>query len=312
VALNILYRGPLSSCNYDCHYCPFAKRHETAGELKHDAAALSRFVAWAAEQTEDEFSILFTPWGEALVRPWYQRAIADLSRLPHLRRVAIQTNLSCRLDWLDDCDVAKVNLWCTWHPSQASLGDFLVQTAELDRRSAAYSVGIVGLRESFHAIRETRDRLPSHVYLWINALKDQPDYYVAGEIEFLASIDPHFRTNLKNHASLGEPCFAGESAIAVDGAGDIRRCHFVKAVIGNIYQPDWRASLRRRACPNATCGCHIGYVHLPRLDQQAIYGDGLLARILRDAREEAEGGYQSSPAPNRSHRAAGGFVASDP
>ena len=77
---------------------------------------------------------------------------------------------------------------------------------------------------------------------------------------------------------------AGESAITIDGAGDIRRCHFVKAVIGNIYQPDWRAALRRRACPNATCGCHIGYVHLPRLNQQAIYGDGLLARIPQEAR----------------------------
>ena len=24
--LSILYRGPLSSCNYACGYCPFAKR----------------------------------------------------------------------------------------------------------------------------------------------------------------------------------------------------------------------------------------------------------------------------------------------
>ena len=36
--LRILYRGPLSSCNYGCPYCPFAKHHETAAELKVDRA----------------------------------------------------------------------------------------------------------------------------------------------------------------------------------------------------------------------------------------------------------------------------------
>jgi hypothetical protein len=279
MVLNILYRGPLSSCNYDCGYCPFAKRHETAAELAHDRAALDRFVAWLAGQRDGEFSILFTPWGEALIRRWYQQALAGLSRLPHVRRVAIQTNLSCRLDWLDECRVDKINLWCTWHPTQVALDDFLAGASELDRRDVQYSVGIVGLREAFADIERARTRLAPHVYLWINALKDVPDYYSAGEIEFLTSIDPHFRTNLARHASLGEHCWAGETAIAVDGAGDIRRCHFVRAVIGNIYQADWRQALVRRTCPNLTCGCHIGYVHLQRLKQQAIYGEGLLARI---------------------------------
>lgn len=279
MALNILYRGPLSSCNYDCHYCPFAKRQEKAAELQHDATALTRFVAWVAAEHGNEFSILFTPWGEALIRPWYQRAMAELSHLPHVQRVAIQTNLSGRLEWLAECNVAKTNFWCTWHPTQISLSDFLRRTAELDRYGADFSVGIVGVRESFAAIREARTQLAPHVYLWINALKDQPDYYTAEEIEFLESIDPHFRTNLTNHASLGEVCGAGESAISVDGAGDMRRCHFVRSVIGNIYQTDWQQALRPRPCPNGSCGCHIGYVHLPRLNQQAIYGDGLLARI---------------------------------
>ena len=282
MALNILYRGPLSSCNYDCGYCPFAKRHETAAELKRDQQALARFVAWVAKHRDGEISILFTPWGEALVRRWYRQTLVELSHLPYLRRVAIQTNLSCRLDWLAACNTGKVNFWCTWHPSEIALDEFLAQAVELDRYGVQYSVGIVGVREAFDHIRRARARLAPQVYLWINALKDMPKYYSADEVEFLESIDPHFRTNLVNHASLGEHCWAGETAIAVDGAGDIRRCHFVRVVIGNIYQPDWWQALQRRVCPNATCGCHIGYVHLPRLGQQAIYGDGLLARIPQD------------------------------
>jgi hypothetical protein len=46
----------------------------------------------------------------------------------------------------------------------------------------------------------------------------------------------------------------------------VRRCHFIKDVIGNIYAPGtFDSCLQERACTNATCGCHIGYVHLGRL-----------------------------------------------
>src|SRR5262245_63951344 len=96
--VSILYRGPLSSCNYDCHYCPFAKRRESAAELAVDREALARFCNWVRNRTEDQLAVFFTPWGEALVRHWYRDAIATLSYMPNVRKVAVQTNLSCRLD----------------------------------------------------------------------------------------------------------------------------------------------------------------------------------------------------------------------
>ena len=34
--LSILYRGPLASCNYDCPYCPFAKRRDDPAALRAD------------------------------------------------------------------------------------------------------------------------------------------------------------------------------------------------------------------------------------------------------------------------------------
>ena len=42
--LTILYRGPLSSCNYSCNYCPFAKTKNTKAELAADTEKLNRFV----------------------------------------------------------------------------------------------------------------------------------------------------------------------------------------------------------------------------------------------------------------------------
>src|SRR5918912_2956045 len=72
--LSILYRGPLSSCNYGCTYCPFAKHAETTAEHEVDRRALERFVAWVGERRDDWISVFFTPWGEALIRRRYQQA----------------------------------------------------------------------------------------------------------------------------------------------------------------------------------------------------------------------------------------------
>ena len=109
--LSILYRGPLASCDYDCGYCPFAKRHESPAELATDRAALERFVAWAETHVEFDLGVFFTPWGEGLTRTWYREAIADLSHVSHVDRVAIQTNLAGRLDWLSTVDKDRTALW---------------------------------------------------------------------------------------------------------------------------------------------------------------------------------------------------------
>jgi hypothetical protein len=59
----------------------------------------------------------------------------------------------------------------------------------------------------------------------------------------------------------------------------MRRCHFVKAPIGNIYDPAFADALYERPCPNATCGCHIGYVHMDEMRLRRVFGQGILERI---------------------------------
>ena len=119
--LTILYRGPLISCNYGCEYCPFAKRSQTAAELAEDRKALERFTDWVAQHPQHRISILFTPWGEALIHPWYQQALAKLTNLPNVDKAAIQTNLSCKLEWVEDCNRERLALWATFHPEWVSL-----------------------------------------------------------------------------------------------------------------------------------------------------------------------------------------------
>ncbi|UQN08832.1 STM4011 family radical SAM protein [Deinococcus sp. QL22] len=284
--LSILYRGPLSSCNYACPYCPFAKHTESPAQHHHDAQALTRFTGWVAAQT-CALSVLFTPWGEALVRPRYQQAISGLSRLAHLQQVAIQTNLSGRLDWLQDADRSKVGLWATFHPGEVSLERFLGRCAELDALGVRYSVGVVGHKSHFAALAELRSALPAQVYLWVNAFKGGAgpgtgqggSYYTAADLAFLSAIDPLFEVNTRHYPVRGQRCGAGESAISVDGDGTVRRCHFLERPLGNLYSGSLEAMLQPRACTRAHCECHIGYVHLPQLQSAEIYGAGLLARI---------------------------------
>lgn len=276
--LSILYRGPLASCNYGCDYCPFAKRAESYEELESDRQALARFIDWTAEQPH-RLGILFTPWGEALIRHWYQEALCKLSHQKNIRRVAIQTNLSCALNWIGEANPRTLALWCTYHPTEISIVRFLAHCAELQRAGLRYSVGIVGLKEHFEHASRLRNELPSSVYLWINAYKRVADYYSASEIEFLRALDPHFVLNTIRHPSLNKACRTGANVISVDGAGDIRRCHFIENVIGNIYNDDWTRALKERPCANATCGCHIGYVHLDELNLYDLFGDGVLERI---------------------------------
>ena len=280
--LSILYRGPLSSCNYGCEYCPFAKHSETASEHKEDERALNRFVSWVSNRTADSISILFTPWGEALIRRRYQQALVRLSNMPQVRKVVIQTNLSCSLYWVDDCDKRKLALWTTFHPTEVSRARFVARCLELQQRGVRFSVGAVGLKEHVAEIEALRSELPANVYLWINAYKRDPGYYSSEDIERFAAIDALFPINNQNHPSLDRACRCGESVISVYGDGSIRRCHFIHETIGNIYNDDLREVLHERACSNRTCGCHIGYVHMDYLKLYQIYGDGVLERIPQE------------------------------
>ena len=275
--LTILWRGPLSGCNYDCSYCPFAKHKDSRAVLSNDRAALDRFVDWIITR-DGPTSVLFTPWGEALIRRHYQQAIIRLSQTSHVERVAIQSNISAPLGWLEDCDRAKTGIWATWHPSQAPLPRFLSRIEQLEALCVSYSVGVVGVRAHFDQIEQLRAALPPSTYLWINAEEDIQGQYTPQEVERLVAVDPYFELNNRSYASKGRSCIAGHRAISVNGDGDARRCHFVDAPLGNIYDPDFEDRLAPSPCPKASCNCHIGYSQLEELGMEKLFGTGFLER----------------------------------
>ncbi|MFM9588408.1 STM4011 family radical SAM protein [Streptomyces scabiei] len=275
--LTILYRGPLASCDYDCPYCPFAKRRDSPDRLRADRAALDRFTGWAREQTGERLSVLFTPWGEGLTRSWYREALVGLSHEPHIDRVAIQTNLSCRTEWLARADRDTVALWCTYHPGQTPYERFLDKTRRLAGMGIRFSVGVVGLPEHLEHARRLRGELPEEVYLWVNAAEGHT--YTDEEAAVWTGLDPLFPFSRHPHRSAGRACRTGSTVVSVDGEGTVRRCHFVKAELGNLYDGSFRAALAPRPCPLSVCDCHIGYVHLETLPLYDVFAGGVLERV---------------------------------
>jgi hypothetical protein len=278
--LTLLYRGPLASCNFRCDYCSFSSRREVVDDLPADRAALRRLVDTVARRREHRVAVFFTPSGEALVHDWYQDAIIELTQLPQVTRVAIQTNLSGPLAWLARGDARRVGVWATYHPRHATRDAFLAQCAELRRRAVRFSVGVVGLPAFVDEIERLRAALPSDVYLWVNAARRDPAADDPALVRRLTAIDPLFPFNLRPQSSRGRPCRCGQRVVAVDGAGAVRRCFFLPQIIGRLEEGFERAlSVEAAPCPAETCRCHIGYVHLVPLGLDRVFGDGVLERV---------------------------------
>ncbi len=278
--LQILYRGHLSDCDYSCYYCPFSKSVNSEKELEEDRRALAQFVDWVKVNSSEEspMEILFTPFGEALVRPWYRDVIIELSHLPHVTKVAIQTNLSSNLEWLLDCS-DSVALWSTFHPDMVSLDVFLKQCEWLIKVDIRFSVGVVGLRAHFELFKTLREKLDDKIYLWVNAYKHEDNYYSPDNMRLLTDIDPYFQANLGSYNSRGKGCRTGESVVSIEGNGDLFRCNFIKEKRGNIFSDSLEDLLYKSPCSKDTCHCHIGYIHLESQMFDRLYGDGLLERI---------------------------------
>lgn len=286
----LYYRGSLSSCNYDCPYCPFGKNGDSAKTLAQDRAQLIRFVDWVRLQGEagHRLKVCFNPYGEALVHSWYRTAMTELSHMEHVDKVMIQTNLSANLAWTEQINREKAAFWATYHPEQVSEAAFLSQCGELHSRRIPFSVGAVGVKQAFATITSLRQALPAEVYLWINAFKDKPGYYTDGDAAFLSGIDPLFEHNLKNYDSAGKRCEAGETVFYALGSGLVKRCYQDRRVIGHLYRDGLEGLSRQRSCGMKSCGCYIGYIHLPESGVRELYGERLLERIASGAYNKGE------------------------
>jgi MoaA/NifB/PqqE/SkfB family radical SAM enzyme len=262
----VYYRGDICSCNYNCSYCPF---HSRQSDLAADEAALHRFCG-RAHDLGSGITIMLVPRGEALIHSYYHKAIASFCRYDNVSVVGCQTNLSFDVEEFAEHTAefnSKISLWCSFHPSQTTLEDFLRQCELLRIHAIPFCAGAVGHPNNIPILRELRDKLPPDTYMWINAMKGLARDYTDREIETFSAIDPLFRLELEDNPADPQLCIGGKESIFIVGNGDYFSCIISKARLGNIYS---QVNIERpKTCLSKKCDCYLAYAN--RYEMRGVF-----------------------------------------
>lgn len=278
------YRGSLRSCNYHCSYCPFSKSKGDSGlKLENDERGLIRFVDKILEFEGENSGVMITPYGEALVHPYYIREMARLSRGRWVEQVGCQSNFSFNPRRLVQMyrdfggDIGKLRLWGTFHPEMVSVKEFADKCFKLKFESSAnfqipldagrhasyaarnegvkFCVGAVGVPENIYFIRELKSMLPEGVYLWINRMDGMKRPYSQEEISEFLKIDPYFSVELSENLCDKEAC---RDSFFVEADGEMRHCALSGESIGNLYKAEIPEN-KKNPCKRKRCSCYIAY-----------------------------------------------------
>ena len=277
----IFYRGFLTSCNYACSYCPFSKRTMSKAQREKDEKALWRFVE-ERKQEQEKHAVQIVPYGEALLHEYYWRALATLSRIATEEYTGCQTNLSFPVERMlqvyeeQQGKKEKLRLWCTFHPSMITVGEFVEQCRKLEMAGVAFCVGMVGDPEEIPALLELRKRLPDSVYVWVNKMEGRKEMYTKEEVETFQSIDPCFFLQLKHWKA------------------DLRKCHpsYFYEGDGSRYYCNLHAAARgakgAEGCGRSECNCYLAYSNRTDIEELAAFGSYPAFRIPVDAKAFAK------------------------
>ena len=257
---HIYYRGSLKSCNYNCSYCPFAKKGAGRRQQERDREEFVRFVETISRE-EFHGTVQIVPYGEALIHAYYWQGMAELSGLPSIQAVGAQSNFSFPVeDMLGEYGKSggkkeKLRLWGTFHPEMTTVEAFLEQCRLLQEAGVLFCVGGVGVPENLERLRRLRDGLDESVYLWINKMDGLGRAYTPDERRAFLELDPYFELELRPFPVDAAAC---AESIFVQGDGSVRPCNLCHGIMGNLYT-DGLAGLPQKKCTRKVCDCFLSY-----------------------------------------------------
>lgn len=282
----ILYRGSLKSCNYHCSYCPFSRRRMTERELERDRKQWLSFVQEVVRKAGGTGirAVMVTPYGEALLHPWYWEGLARISACGEVDAVGAQTNLSFSVQkWLqrfDACkgDRGKLRLWATFHPEMVTAEAFCGQCKTLLEEGIALCAGAVGVPEHLGFLRELRERLPEEIYFWINRMDGRKRPYTEEEKRAFLELDPYFSRELAAVPADADRC--GER-LFVEGDGRLRTCNISKAFGRGPETFGRMEHFPKPQCGRKRCSCYLAYGGRDDYMNRILFGPYPLFRIPR-------------------------------
>ncbi len=281
----VLYRGSLKSCNYHCSYCPFSKHRSSEKELYKDREQWERFCDSIHKRAQilKIGALMVTPYGEALLHPWYWKGLGSLSGMEAIEAVGAQTNLSFPLErslkFYEEVGGKreKLRLWATFHPEMIQVEKFAKACENVRNAGVLISAGAVGVPENLTVIQTLKKCLPERVYLWINKMDGLKRPYTQTEIQAFQAIDPFFGQELKRVKADNSQCY---DRIFVEGDGKVRGCN-----ISSVWKDDWyeeREELFKEppTCTRKFCSCYLAYGGRKDFGNREMFGDYPLFRVF--------------------------------
>lgn len=280
----ILYRGSLKSCNYHCSYCPFAKHAASERELARDRERWDSFVRTLRERGEAAGirALLVTPYGEALVHPWYWEGLACLGALPWVEAVGAQTNLSFPAADAVAAFVrtggvpGKLRIWATFHPEMTDVAQFAGAVGEFCRAGVAVCAGAVAAPQYRELLGELKRSLPEEVYFWLNRMDGLGRPYTEEEKQAFLELDPYFGRELAVVPVNAARC-AGRLFAEADGR--LRACNIGPALSFRLEAVP--AEQEPPPCRRKYCSCFLAYGGRKDALNRALFGPYPLFRIPR-------------------------------
>ncbi len=283
----LLYRGSLKSCNYQCSYCPFSKHARSERELVKDSVQWRDFIHRLEERAEElrVRALMVTPYGEALIHPWYWEGLAAVSAKDAIDAVGAQTNLSfsveeaLKLYRFSKGVLEKLHLWATFHPEMTSVEAFAEKVRLLWKEGVILCVGAVGVPGQIGLLKQLRNALPKEIYLWINRMDGLQRAYTEEEIEGFLELDPYFLRELSPPVARVEQC---QNRLFVEGNGRLHTCNISRnrKESWEEIQTEWPEPM----CGRKLCSCYLAYGGREDLLNQALFGPYPLFRVPRRAK----------------------------
>ncbi len=282
--LDLLYRGSLKSCNYQCSYCPFSKHRRSERELQKDQNQWMHLVRTMEERADMVRTLMVVPYGEALIHSWYWEGLARITALPALKAAGSQTNgsfpvkESLRQFCQAGGEVNKLRLWVTFHPEMIQAEAFADTCNLLLAEGVRFCVGAVAVPNNLKLLKKLREKLPEDLYLWMNRMDGLRRSYTPEETEEFCSIDPYFGRELADVPADLTQC-AGR--LFVEGDGRTKTCNISR------YGADFRERLSGEPgfleplCGCRRCSCYLAYGGRRDFINQVIFGPWPVFRIPR-------------------------------
>lgn len=249
-------------------------------------------------------ALMVTPYGEALIHPWYWEGLGRVGRMAETDAVGAQTNLSFPIEKsLEEFVRAggvleKLRLWATFHPEMTTASEFAARCGQLAAAGVKLCAGSVGAPEHLELLRRLRALLPEEIYLWVNKMDGLKRPYTQEEKEAFWEIDPYFIRELTPVPADVTRC---RERLFVEGDGRLHTCNISQALkthwkdVGEVFCENGANMISgqqvREAfpkiyfpepeCGRKFCSCYLAYGGRREFINRMIFGDYPLFRIPR-------------------------------